>query len=95
VTAPSRVTAVSTTRLTVRVHTRAARERRKWDGKVLELWISRPPVHGAANASIIDMVAHWLDIPRSSVRVVSGHTSRSKLLEVEGVAVTPPPETLL
>ncbi len=89
------MTAVSTTRLTVRVHTRAARERRAWDGKVLELWVSRPPVHGAANASIIDMVAHWLDIPRSCVRIVSGHTSRSKLLEVESAAVLPPSETLL
>jgi uncharacterized protein YggU (UPF0235/DUF167 family) len=89
------MTIVRTTRLSVRVHTRAAAERRAWDGKVLELWVSRPPVHGAANASIIDMVAHWLDIPRGCVRIVSGHTSRSKLLEVESVGALPPSETLL
>jgi uncharacterized protein YggU (UPF0235/DUF167 family) len=86
---------MSVTRLTVRVHPRAARERWVWDGKVLELWVSQPPVHGAANAAIIDKVAHWLNIPRSCVRIVSGHTSRSKLLDIESVAALPPSETLL
>jgi uncharacterized protein YggU (UPF0235/DUF167 family) len=52
-------------------------------------------VDGAANAAIVDHVAHWLKVRRSCVRIVSGHTSRSKLLDIEGVAALPLPDTLL
>ena len=81
-------------RLTVRVHPRAARERKVWDGVILELWVRQAPVDGAANAAIVDHVAHWLKVPRSCVRIVSGHTSRSKRLDIEGVAGLPLPDTL-
>jgi uncharacterized protein len=89
------LTVVSVTRLTVRVHPRAARERKVWDGTILKVWVRQPPVHGDANAAIIDHVAHWLKVPRSYVRIVSGHTSRSKLLDIEGVVTLPPSDTLL
>lgn len=95
--APTRamLTVVSVTRLTVRVHPRAARERKVWDGAILKVWVRQPPVHGDANTAIIDHVAHWLKVPRSCVRIVSGHTSRSKLLDIEGVVTLPPSDTLL
>ena len=89
------LTVVSVTRLTVRVHPRAARERKVWDGAILKVWVRQPPVHGDANTAIIDHVAHWLKVPRSCVRIVSGHTSRSKLLDIEGVVTLPPSDTLL
>jgi uncharacterized protein YggU (UPF0235/DUF167 family) len=88
------LTVVSVTPLTVRVHPRAARERKIWDGTTLNLWVRQPPVHGDANAAIIDHVAQWLKVPRRCVRIVSGHTSRSKLLGIEGVATLPPSDTL-
>jgi uncharacterized protein YggU (UPF0235/DUF167 family) len=66
-----------------------------WDGAILELWVRQPPVHGAANEAIIDHVADWLKVPRSCIRIVSGHSARSKLLEIEDVAMLPPSETLL
>jgi uncharacterized protein len=80
------------TRITVRVHPRAARRRRLWDGTRLELWVRQTPVDGAANAATIDEVARWLGIPRHRLRLVSGQTSRTKVVEIEGIALLPPPD---
>jgi uncharacterized protein YggU (UPF0235/DUF167 family) len=77
------------------VHPRATRPRRRWDGTCLELWISQPPVDGAANAAVVDEVARWLGIRRHRVHLVSGQTARTKVLELESVAVLPPPDIAL
>jgi uncharacterized protein YggU (UPF0235/DUF167 family) len=63
-----------------------------WDGTRLELWIHEAPVDGAANAATVDDVATWLGVPRRLVRLVSGSTARTKVLEVEGVTALPPPD---
>jgi len=83
---------LSPIRITVRVHPRASRQRRVWDGARLELWIHEAPVDGAANAATVEDVAGWLGVPRRLVRLVSGATSRTKVLEVEGVSALPPPD---
>lgn len=79
-----------TTRLTVRVHPRAARPRHLWDGGQLELWIRQPPVHGVANEAVIHEVARWLGVPLRSIRIVSGHTASTKILEVDTLVELPP-----
>lgn len=66
-----------------------------WDGAILEVWVRQAPVDGAANAAIVDHVARWLEVPRTRVRIVAGHASRSKTLDVEGVTTLPRPDTLL
>jgi uncharacterized protein len=71
--------------VTVVVHPRAARERRQWDGEELRLWITQPPVDNAANAAVIRLVADWLELPRSRVRLVAGGRGRRKLVDIEGV----------
>jgi hypothetical protein len=58
------------------------------------LWIHQPPVDGAANAAVVDEVARWLGIPRRCVQLVSGSTSRTKVVEVEINDVLPPPDAL-
>ena len=86
------MTVLSPIRVTVRVHPRASRPHRVWDGSRLELWIRQPPVDGAANAATVDEVADWLGVPRRSVRIVSGHAARTKVVEIEGRPVVPPPD---
>ncbi|MGH9017684.1 MAG: DUF167 domain-containing protein [Acidimicrobiales bacterium] len=78
--------------VTVRVHARAARERRRSDGRSLELWVGAPPVQGAANAATVDAVAAWLAGPRRRVRIVSGQTAPTKVVEIDGPVVLPPPD---
>jgi len=52
---------------------------------VVKIRIAAPPVENAANRALIDFVAQHLGIAKRSVRVVSGDTSRRKVLELDGV----------
>jgi uncharacterized protein (TIGR00251 family) len=55
------------------------------DGCV-KIRVSAPPVEGAANSAIIEFVAGTLKVAKSRVRVVSGASSRRKVIEIDGVA---------
>ena len=46
---------------------------------------SAPPVDGAANAALVRLLASELDVPKGSVRIVSGESSRSKVIAVDDV----------
>jgi len=54
------------------------------DGRLV-LRVTAPPVDDAANEAVIAAVADALDVPRRSVRLVAGATSRNKVIEVDGV----------
>jgi uncharacterized protein YggU (UPF0235/DUF167 family) len=45
--------------------------------------VREPPADGKANRAIINAVAEYLKIPRSQIHIVSGHTMRNKVLEVD------------
>ena len=51
----------------------------------LRVRVHAPPVDGAANDALIAFLAERLDVPRRGVRIVTGATSRTKTIEVEGV----------
>jgi uncharacterized protein len=56
------------------------------DGR-LRVRVSAPPVDGAANESLIRLIAHALDVPRASVRLTRGEKSRDKeILVLAGAA---------
>ena len=76
-------------RITVIVHPRAGRERLLWDGRELQLWITPPPVEGAANAATVRAVASWLEVSPNRVHLVSGQRGRRKLIDVEGMEAPP------
>lgn len=50
----------------------------------LKVRIASPPVDGAANEELIRLLAKTFDVSKSAVEVVSGHTSKSKQVRVEG-----------
>jgi uncharacterized protein len=79
------------TRLTVRVHPKARTERLEWDGSTLQLWVREPPADGRANAAVVRAVARWAGVPRSQVAIVSGATTRHKLVEIEREGGLPSP----
>jgi uncharacterized protein (TIGR00251 family) len=54
-------------------------------GTALRVRVAAAPVDGAANAAVIDAIAAALGVARRNVVIVSGATSRSKLVEVHGV----------
>lgn len=52
---------------------------------VLHVALAAPPVDGAANEELVDLLARALHLARSKVSVVRGDKSRVKLVEVRGV----------
>ena len=53
----------------------------------LKISLQAPPVDGAANEALVDFLADSLDVPRRMIRIVSGESSRSKVVEALGVSV--------
>jgi uncharacterized protein (TIGR00251 family) len=51
----------------------------------LRIRLHAPPVDGAANEALVRFLADLLDVPRAAVRIVTGATSRTKTIEVDGV----------
>lgn len=77
-------------RLRVRLTPRAGRDalgrlERLADGnEVMVVHVRALPAEGAANAALVALIAKALGVARTKVDVVSGHTSRVKMLHVEG-----------
>jgi uncharacterized protein (TIGR00251 family) len=74
-------------RLTLKVHPRAKRS--AITGRLGDAWkldLAAPPVDGKANDECVRFFAELAGVPRSRVRVVTGATSRVKVVEIEGVA---------
>ena len=53
-------------------------------GDAIKIRLAAPPVDGAANEALVELVARSLDVTRSAVRIVGGASSRAKTVEVEG-----------
>ncbi len=73
-------------RLTVKVHPRARRS--ALTGKFGEAWkldLAAPPVDGKANEECVRFFADLAKVPRARVRIVTGATSRMKVVEIEGM----------
>ena len=54
------------------------------DGALL-VRLNAPPVEGAANRELIEVIARALNVPRRSVTIVSGERSRHKRVSVVGI----------
>ncbi len=73
-------------RINVKVKPRASRDNVEgWKEGVLVVRLTSPPVDGAANSSLIRLLAKKTGVARSRIRIVSGEKGRSKVLEFEGV----------
>ena len=73
--------------LRVRLTPRAASSRIDgWDGDLLRVRVTAPPVEGRANDALLRLLAKALDVSPSRLRLVKGQTSREKVIAVEGVS---------
>lgn len=51
----------------------------------LRIRVTAPAIEGRANAAVVVLVARWLGVARSRVRVMRGAAGRRKWIEVAGV----------
>ena len=71
----------------VKVHPRARKNAIAGTvGDALKLALTAPPVEGKANQAVIEFFADLFEIPRSSVSIASGETSRNKLIRISGIS---------
>ena len=71
----------------VKVHPRAKKNAITGEvGDALKVALTAPPVDGKANAACIEFFAKLLNVPRSSVTIASGQSSRNKVIRVAGVS---------
>jgi uncharacterized protein (TIGR00251 family) len=54
-------------------------------GDALKLALTAPAVEGRANQACIEFLAEFLGVPRSSVTIAAGETSRNKIIRVSGL----------
>ncbi|MEI6056325.1 MAG: DUF167 domain-containing protein [Lentisphaerota bacterium] len=50
-------------------------------GDSIKITLNAPPVDGKANEELIKFLSKTLDIPKSSISIISGETNRSKLIK--------------
>ena len=53
-------------------------------GDTLTVYVQQRAVDGQANAGVIALLAQHFDVPRSHVEIIRGHTSRIKVVRIEG-----------
>ena len=71
----------------IKVHPRAKKNAITGElGEALKLALTAPPADGRANEACIEFFANLLDVPRPSVTIASGETSRRKVIRVAGLS---------
>ncbi len=57
-----------------------------WLADALKVRVSAPPERGKANAAVESLLAEALGLARDCVRVVAGHGSPRKIVEIDGLS---------
>ncbi len=55
------------------------------DGEFYKVKVNSPPVDGEANKELISLISKRLRIPKGSIEIIAGRTSRMKVLRVTGI----------
>jgi uncharacterized protein (TIGR00251 family) len=73
-------------RIAIRVQPRSSRnEVAGLHGDALKVRVTAPAVEGAANDALVDLLAATFGVSRRAVTIVSGATSRSKIVSIDGI----------
>lgn len=74
--------------LRVYVQPKASREGiAGYHGDALKIRLKAPPVEGEANAACIRFLASLFGLPQTNLSIKTGHKSRLKLIEMEGISI--------
>ncbi len=55
-------------------------------GDALKVYVTAPPEDGRANEAVIELLAETLGVKRRQVEIITGATSRDKVVRVSGLA---------
>lgn len=57
-------------------------------GDALKVRLAAPPVDGAANDALVELLAETFAVGPRAVRIVAGQVSRAKVVEIDGITVS-------
>ncbi|MCX6812162.1 MAG: DUF167 domain-containing protein [Candidatus Berkelbacteria bacterium] len=49
----------------------------------LKVWLKAKPINGEANRALIKLLAKYYDVRQSMIKIISGESSKNKVVEVE------------
>lgn len=58
-------------------------------GNKLKVKLTAPPVDGAANEQLVEVLAEAFDIKKSAIKIIRGQSSKNKVVELTGVSRLP------
>ena len=70
-------------RVKVRVKPGSKRVKVERVGDTLVVSVKSPAREGKANAELSEVLAEYYGVPKSRVRIIRGHRSRDKVVEIE------------
>ena len=56
------------------------------DNRVLRVKLTAPPVQGRANKALKEFLAKSLGVAKGDVEIITGKTSRTKLVQIQGIS---------
>lgn len=71
-------------KIQVRVKPNSKTEKVSREGNGFIVKVKEPPREGKANQALIKLLAEHFGVPKSQVRILSGFTSKIKVIEVAG-----------
>ena len=69
-------------KVSVRVTTNAKIDKIERTGDNFKIWLKSKPIDNEANLALIKIIAKYFQVPKKAVGIVSGQTSRNKIIEV-------------
>jgi uncharacterized protein len=73
--------------ISVRVIPRSSKNVLEWEQGSLKARLTAPPVNGAANEVLQELLAKRLALPKRAISIVRGATSRQKVVEITGLTL--------
>jgi uncharacterized protein (TIGR00251 family) len=70
--------------LTIKLHPRSSKNNIEINDFSLDIFVKEPPVKGKANQALVKYLSKTLSIPSSSLTIVSGLKSKTKIVCITG-----------
>lgn len=58
-----------------------------WEGDILKIKLRAVPEKGKANEALVDFLADELDISKTSITIISGHTASLKRISLNSITL--------
>jgi uncharacterized protein (TIGR00251 family) len=73
--------------LKVRVTPRSSRNKVCWEDGSVQVWVHAAPADGEANKAVCELLAEALKVPKSTISIIRGETSREKTVDIPSLSL--------